>query len=162
MIDEALERAVAESRMRTMNDLRAALRDASPATLEKIAAGIVPLLFRNDYTGEPAGKGDHHGDAVAVSRSPALPSFFVRVHRGTFEADDVDALRKAVMTAQVTQAALAVIADKPMTVATREALGTIVPWLLDTDGLAHMMLNANLGVTARTLEVKNLDGTYFR
>ena len=143
-----------------MDDLREALANASPATLERIAADIAPLLFKNDYQGEAAGTGDDYGDAVAVSRSPALPPFLVRVYRGTFS--DVQGLFEAMRTAGVSQAALAVIATPPMTPITRNALGNVVPWLLDTEGLAHMMLSANIGINVRTYEVKSVDRAYFR
>jgi hypothetical protein len=44
----------------------------------------------------------------------------------------------------------------------RNALGTAVPWLVDLDGLIHLMMSANLGIGTRVYETKYVDTDYFR
>lgn len=157
-----IERLVAEERARAMKELREGLHGASNALLAKLAVDLVPPLFRNDYRGELAATGGRWADAYARPRVAGLPSFLVRVHSGTFGAGDAADLREAMQGAHIAQGALAVIADHPFTVDLRGALGAQVPWLLDTDGLVHLMLNANVGVTSRVYETKCVDISYFR
>jgi hypothetical protein len=129
--------------------------------LGKLAVDLVPPLFRNEYRGEPAQSGEGWADAIAHPRVPALPSFLVRVHLGAFVLDEVESLLAAMMTAHATQAALVVIAP-PVAPDVRKALGTMVPWLVDLDGLIHLMITAKVGVGTRVCETTHIDAAYFR
>lgn len=161
MPDDLLERAVAESRVQTAAALRDALRTAPSIVLAKLALDLVPELFRNDYFGEPARFGDYWADAIAKPRSSVLPSFLVRVHHGAFVQEEVPTLVAEMMAAHASQAALVVIGPL-VAPAVRNALGASVPWLVDTDGLIHLMMGANLGVRSRYYETKYVDADYFR
>jgi len=145
-----------------MTELRAALRAADDPVLKKLAVDIVPPLFRNDYRGEDAGSGARWAHAFAKPRFNALPTFLVRVHSGPFTSDDAANLHMTMEGAAISQAALAVIADAPLPQGVRSLLGARVPWVLDTDGLANLMMNASVGVTPRVYETKVLNEGYFR
>lgn len=145
-----------------MIELRAALDAADDPVLMKLAVDIVPALFRNDYRGEAAGSGARWAHAFARPRIAALPSFLVRIHSGPFTADDAANLRMTMEGAGIPQAALAVIGHQPLPPSIRSSLGTLVPWLLDTEGLANLMVNAGIGVIARIYETKLLNPEYFR
>lgn len=161
MPDDPLERAVSESRAQATVALREALRGASVPVLGKLAVDLVPPLFRNDYRGERARSGDRWADAVAQPRVAALPAFLVRVHHGPFLLEEVEGLLAAMMTAFASQAAL-VILGPPAAPDVRRALGTNVPWLVDLDGVIHLMMAANVGVATRVYETKYVDASYFR
>ena len=161
MPDDLLERAVAESRAQTAAALRDALRNASPAVLAKLAVDLVPPLFRNDYRGQPAQSGEGWADAIAQPSVAALPFFLVRVHLGTFAPGAVEGLRAAMRTVPAAQAALVVIGP-PVASDVRDALGTAVPWIVDIDGLIHLMIGAKVGVGSRICEVTHIDAGYFR
>ncbi|MFL6246118.1 MAG: hypothetical protein ACJ74H_08845 [Thermoanaerobaculia bacterium] len=161
MPDDLLERAVAESRAQTALGLREALRNASPAVLRKLAVDLVPPLFRNEYRGEPAQSGDGWADAIAQPRIPALPSFLVRVHLGAFVLNEVESLLAAMMVVHAPQSALVIIGP-PVVPDVRNALGTVVPWLIDMDGLIHLMMTAKVGVGTRICEATHVDADYFR
>jgi hypothetical protein len=162
MPDEAIARAIEEARVQTTNALRDALRTADVAVLQKIAVDIVPELFRAGYSGEPAASGARWAHALARPRNAGLPVFLVCIHAGPFSIDDATHLRMTLEGAGIAQAALAILHAPPLDAAIRTSLGTLVPWLLDTDGLAHLMINANVGVAARVYEAKFLDAGYFR
>jgi hypothetical protein len=162
MTADPFARLVAEQRAQTVAELRAALRDAADPVLQKLAIDLVSPLFRNDYRGEAAAAGARWAHAFAKPRIAALPTFLVRVHSGPFSADDAANLQMTMQGANITQAALAVIGDGPLPPAVRALLGPAVPWLLDTDGLVNLMLNANVGVTTRIYETKCLNAAYFR
>lgn len=162
MTADPFARLVAEQRARTMAELRTALRDAADPLLQKLAVDLVPPLFRNDYRGEAAAAGARWAHAFARPRIPALPAFLVRVHSGEFSTDDAANLQMTMQGAGITQAALAVIADAPLPPAIRTLLGLAVPWLLDTEGLVNLMMNANVGITTRVYETKCLNPEYFR
>ena len=153
---------VAEQRARTVAELRAALLAAEDPLLQKLAVDLVPPLFRNDYHGEAAASGARWAHAFARPRIAALPAFLVRVHSGPFSAEDAANLHMTMQGANITQAAVAVIAEGPLPPVIRSLLGPAVPWLLDTEGLVNLMLNANVGVTTRMYETKCLNGAYFR
>ncbi len=152
----------AEMRTRTMAELRALIRGASDAVLQKLAIDLVPALFRNDYRGEAAAAGERWAQAFARPRFSALPTFLVHLHAKTFTADDAEALRAAMLKAHITQAALAVLGDGPVAPAIRVTLGNSVPWLLETDALVNLMMNANVGVTSRIYETKYVNASYFQ
>lgn len=155
-------RLAAELRAQTMKELRAALRAADDPLLKRLAVDIVPPLFRNDYRGEAAGAGARWAHAFARPRIAALPTFLVRIHSGPFTSDDAANLRMTMEGAGIAQAALAVIDEAALPPSIRSSLGTLVPWLLDTDSLANLMMNACVGVTARVYETKLLNAEYFR
>jgi hypothetical protein len=159
--DDLLERAVAESRAQTAAGLREALRNPSASVLGKLAVDLVAPLFRNEYLGQPLQAGEGWADAIARPRSGALPSFLVRVHVGVFAVDQVDGLRAAMMAVHAPQAALVVIGP-PVPTSVRNGLGTMVPWLVDLDGLIHLMMTAKVGVGSRVCEVTHVDPDYFR
>lgn len=159
---QAIARAVEEARLQTLAALREALRNADVAVLQQLAVDIVPELFRAGYSGEAAASGARWAHAVARPRMAALPTFLVRLHSGAFTSDDAANLRMTMEGAGITQAALAILTDAPLPADVRTSLGTLVPWLLDTDGLANLMLNANVGVTTRVYETKWLNAAYFR
>lgn len=161
MTADPFSRLLAEQRAETMAELRAALRDADDFILQKLAVDLVAPLFRNDYRGEPAAAGARWAHAFARPRNAALPTFLVRVHSGPFSADDAANLQMTMQGANIAQAALAVIGEGPLPPAVRSLLGTSVPWLLDTDGLVNLMMNAEVGVTTRIYETKWLDPEYF-
>lgn len=161
MPDDLIERVVAESRVQTAAALRDALRMAPSAVLAKLAVDIVPELFRNDYHGEPARHGAYWADAVARPRTTILPTFLVRVHHGAFTQEEIQTLVAEMMAAHASQAALVVIGPL-VAPAVRNALGASVPWLVDTDGLIHLMIGANIGVASRHYETKYVDADYFR
>ena len=161
MPDDLLERAVAELRAQTVTALREALRNASPAVLGKLAVDLVPPLFRNDYRGEPARSGEGWADAIAQPRMTGLPSFLVRVHLGAFPLGEVEGLLAAMMVVHAPQAALVVIGP-PVAPDVRNALGTSVPWIVDLDGLIHLMIGAKVGVGTRVCETTHIDVGYFR
>ena len=152
----------AEMRAQTMAELRALIGGASDAILQKLAVDLVPALFRNDYRGESAAAGQRWAQALARPRFSALPTFLVHLHATTFTAEDADALRSTMLKAHITQAALAVVADTPLRADIRVTLGNSVPWILDTDGLVNLMMNANVGVTSRVYETKYVNPSYFR
>jgi len=150
-------------RARTAAALGDLLRFASPALLQKLAVDLVPPLMRvAGYTGIPLGTGDRWGDALAQPRIVGLPPVLVRIHAGAWLADDTRSLAAAMQGANATQAALAVIADDPLTRELRDAVAAYVPWLLDRDGLVNLMLSANVGVAVRAYEAKYPDEVYFR
>ena len=159
--DDPLERAVADSRVQTAAGLRDALRTASVPVLAKLAVDLVAPLFRNEYRGERSRSGDGWADAIAHPRMTALPSILVRVHLGAFPLDEVEGLLAAMMTVHASQAALVMIGP-PAAPEIRNALGTAVPWLVDLDGLIHLMMSANLGIGTRLYETKYVDTDYFR
>lgn len=161
MPDDLLERAVAESRAKTAVGLRDALLHASVPVLQKLAVDLVPPLFRNDYRGERAQSGDRWADAIAQPRLAALPRFLVRMYLGPFVLDAVEGLLAAMMTAHASQAALVIIGP-PVAPDVRNALGTNVPWLVDLDGVVHLMMAANLGIGTRVYETRYVDADYFR
>jgi hypothetical protein len=160
MPEDLLAHAVSESRALTAAALRDVLRTASVPVLAKLAVDLVPQLFRDDYHGEAARTGEHWADAVAKPRTLALPPFLVRVHLGIFAAEHVDSLMAAMMAVYASQAALVVIG--PLVADVRSSLGSMVPWLVDTDGLIHLMIGANLGVSSRIYETKYVNADYFR
>jgi hypothetical protein len=161
MAEDLLERAVAESRVITAAALRDALRTASIPVLRKLALDLVAPLFHDECTGEASRSGDRWAEAVARPKMTALPSFLVRVHLGTFGQDDVEGLIAGMMATHAAQAALVVIG--PMVAPdVREALGASVPWLVDTEGLVHLMIGANVGVASRVYECKYVNTDYFR
>ena len=146
--------ALAALREKAAAEMRELLRAAPPPVLEKIAVDIVPALVRaGSYSGEPFGTGENFGEALARSRVAGLPPILVRVHRGAFGAADQESLETSMQRAGATQTAVAFIAERAVRVA---------PWVLDLDGLVHLMLNAGLGVTQRTYEVRYVDAPYFR
>ena len=158
MPHDDLERAVAESRAQTATQLREVLRNAPVSFLAKLAVDLAKPLFRDDYQGEPSQTGDVWADAIARPRVAALPTMLIRVHRGEFEIDRVGDLLDA---AQTRQAALVIIGP-PVPAAIRNALGTTVPWIVDLDGLIHLMITARLGITTRVYETTHVDAGYFR
>lgn len=162
MNTDAFDRLAAEARAEAMRELRDALRGASTEALRRLAVDLVPPLFRAGYDGELAATGDHWADAWARPRAAGLPTFLVRVHCGAFGEDDARDLQEAMRGGHVTQSALVVISDSPLRAGVRTALGSGVPWIIDTDGLVNLMINANLGVTSHVLEWKAIDHGYFR
>lgn len=162
MPEDDLERAVAESRVETTAMLHDLLRTAGASVLRRLAVDLVPPLFHNDYTGEASRSGDDWADAIARPRGTALPAFLVRVRRGPFGREDVDGLRASMMAVHAAQAALVLIGQPPLLPDVRAALGPDVPWIIDTEGLVHLMLGANVGVTSRVYETKSVDAAYFR
>jgi len=162
MAADPFETLLAETRTRTMGELRWAMRGARPAVLQKIAVGVVPALFRNDYHGEPATMGDRWADAIARPAAGALPRFLVRVHVGTFDRADADSLVAVMRVSEIVQAAVAVVSETPVSAEIRDRLVALVPWFLDADGLAHLMMSANVGVRAKVYETKYVDPAYFR
>jgi hypothetical protein len=162
MAEDPLERAAAESRVETAAVLHELLRTANLSVLRRLAVDLVPPLFHNDYAGEASRAGDDWADAVARPRAMALPAFLVRVRRGPFGHEDVDSLRAAMMAVHAVQAALVLIGQPPLPPDVRAALGTDVPWLIDTEGLVRLMLGANVGVTPRVVETKSVNAAYFR
>jgi hypothetical protein len=155
-------RLAAEQRAQTLTELCDALRAAEDPVLKKLAVDIVPALFRNDYRGEAAGAGARWAHAFAKPRFFALPTFLVRVHSGAFTPDDAANLHMTMEGAGIAQAALAIIGRGALPPETRSLLGARVPWLLDTDGLANLMMNASVGVTPRVYQTKLLNAAYFR
>jgi hypothetical protein len=158
---DPFEPLLAEARSRTMAGLRAVLLTARPAILQKVAVGIVPALFHNDYRGEAGTTGDCWADAFARPAMRALPSFLVRVHAGTFSRADADSLVAVMRVSEISQAAVAVIGE-PVPAEIRDRLVALVPWFIDADGLAHLMMSANVGVSAKVYETKYVDPAYFR
>ena len=162
MTEDPFTRLVSERRVQTMAELRQLLRNAPDPILEKLAVDLVPALFRNDYRGERGASGARWAHAFARPRFGALPTFLVRIHSGPFSADDADNLRMTMQGANIAQAAVAVIDEHPLPASLRTLLGSAVPWLLDTDGLVNLMMNANVGVALRVFEAKYVDSEYFR
>jgi hypothetical protein len=162
MPKDAIAHAVEEARVQTMTALRELLRTVDIGVLRKVAVDIVPELFRAGYTGEPGASGARWAHALARPQVAALPSFLVRIHSGLFSPEDATHLRMTMEGAGIAQAALAILHEPPLDASTRQSLGTLVPWLIDTDGLAHLMMNANVGVTRQVYEAKFVDGGYFR
>jgi hypothetical protein len=161
MTADPFARLAADQRAQTIAELRTALGAAADPILQKLAIDLVPPLFRNDYRGEAAAAGARWAHAYARPRMPALPTFLVRVHSGPFSSDDAANLRMTMEGAGIAQAALAVIGAGPLP-DVRASLGPSVPWLLDTEGLVNLMMNANVGVTTRIYETKCLNPAYFR
>jgi len=161
MSADPFETLLAEARTRTMAWLRSMLQTARPAVLQKVAVGIVPPLFHNDYRGEAGTTGDRWADAYARPAMTALPSFLVRVHAGTFDRGDADSLVAVMRVSGIAQAAVAVVGD-PVSAEIRDRLVALVPWFIDADGLAHLMMSANVGVSAKVYETKYVDPSYFR
>ena len=149
-------------RTQTITELRRALLGAGATVLQRLAVDLVPPLFRNDYRGEAASSGPHWAEALARPRVAALPTFLVRVHAGDFTSGDAAALRATMEDAGIAQAALVVITPGPLRSDIRTLLGPAVPWLLDTEGLVNLMVNASVGLTTVVLEAKSLDPAYFR
>jgi hypothetical protein len=162
MPEDAIARAIEDARLQTMTALREVLRTADITVLRKVAVDIVPELFRAGYTGEAGASGARWAHALARPRNTGLPTFLVRIHSGLFSTDDAAHLRMTMEGAGITQAAVAILHDPPLPAAIHKSLGTLVPWLLDTDGLAHLMMNANVGVAVRVYEAKFVDHGYFR
>lgn len=152
----------AEVRMQSLAELRNMIRGASDVVLRKLVVDLVPALFRNDYRGELAAAGERWAQAFARPRSGAFPSFLVHIHATAFTEDDADALRAAMLKAHIIQAALAVVGERPLRADLRAAFGNTVPWLLDADGLANLMMNANVGVTSKVYETKYVNPAYFK
>jgi hypothetical protein len=161
MPEDLLEQLVAEARVETSAALRDALRTASDDVLRKLAVDLVGPLFRDECTSEPSRSGEHWAEALARPRMTALPSFLVRVHRGDFDLDHVDGLLAGMMAVHASQAALVVIGPL-VAPAVRDALGAMVPWILDVEGLLHLMIGANVGVASRIYETKYVDAAYFQ
>jgi hypothetical protein len=161
MPDDLLERAVADSRVQTAAGLREVLGTASAPVLAKLAVHLVAPLFRGEYRGEPGRSGDRWADAIAHPRMTGLPSILVRLHLGAFPLHEVEGLLAAMMTVHASQAALVTIGP-PAAPDVRNALGNAVPWLVDLDGLVHLMMSANLGTRTRVYETKYVDADYFR
>jgi hypothetical protein len=151
--EQAIAHAIDNARLQTLTALRERLRNVPIAVLRKLAVDLVPELFRAGYSGEAGASGARWANAFARPRVTALPSFLVRIHSGPFSTDDATNLRMTMEGAGIAQAALAIITDAPI---------PHEPWLLDTDGLAHLMINANVGVTPRVYETKLVDAAYFR
>ena len=162
MTEDPFVRLVGEQRVRTMAELRQLLRNAPDPVLQKLAVDLVPALFRNDYRGEAAASGARWAHAFARPRIVALPTFLVRIHSGEFTEDDAANLRMTMQGANIAQAAVAIIGEGALPAAVRTLLGTAVPWLLDTDGLVNLMVNANVGIALRSYEAKYVDPEYFR
>jgi restriction endonuclease Mrr len=163
MAGDAIEKAIAEVRAQTLGELRTMVRGASIPTLHKLAIDLVPPLFRNGYRGESGGEpGEHYADAIAHPRLEALPTFLVRLHSGAFSRTDAEHLRATMLRMHITQAALAIIGDRPLHPDARLLLQPAVPWLLDTDGLVNLMVNANVGVSTRVYDAKYVNEAYFR
>ncbi len=162
MPEDAIAHAIEEARVQTMTALRDVLSTADITVLRKVAVDIVPELFRAGYTGEPGASGARWAHAPARPHAAGLPSFLVRIHSGPFSSDDAAHLRMTMEGAGLAQAALVILHEPPLDAAIRQSLGTLVPWLIDTEGLAHLMMNANVGVTVRAYEAKSVDGAYFR
>jgi hypothetical protein len=59
------------------------------------------------------------------------------------------------------QAALVIIGP-PVASSVREVLGTTVPWIIDLDGLIHLMMTAKVGIATRVYELAHVDADYFR
>ncbi len=159
---DPIAQAVEQSRVDTMFALRDALRAADATVLQRLAIDLVPELFHNGYRGEGGAAGPRWAHAFARPPVDGLPTFLVRIHSGDFSNDDAANLRMTMEAAGVAQAALAIVHTAPPSASIRQALGPFVPWLLDTDGLAHLMLRANVGITTRTYEAKSVDAAYFR
>lgn len=161
MPEEQMNATLGSLRDRAAAELRDLLRSASPAVLQKIAVDIVPSLVRiGSYAGEPWSSGEHYGEAVARARVAGLPAILVRVHRGAFGGADAKAIFDSLKETNASQAAIAVIADRPAGV--EQHVGTLARWIFDLDGLVNLLLNANVGVTVRTYEAKYVDASYFR
>jgi hypothetical protein len=162
MTEDQFARLVGEQRARTMAELRQRLSNAPDPVLQKLAVDLVPALFRNDYRGEAAAAGARWAHAFARPRFSALPTFLVRIHSGEFTEDDAANLRMTMQGANIAQAAVAIIGESALPAVVRSLLGTAVPWLLDTDGLVNLMVNANVGIALRVYEAKYVDTEYFR
>ncbi len=161
MPEEQMKAGVAAARDHAAAELRELLRDAHPSVLERIAIDIVPSLVKiGSYAGEPWGRGEHYAEVVARPRVDGLPTILVRVHRGPFEGADAKTLFDSLKETNASQAAIAVIGDRPEGI--EQHLGTLAKWIFDLDGLVNLLLNANVGVTARTFEAKYVDASYFR
>lgn len=159
---DPIARAIEQQRVDTMFAMREALRGASANVLQKIATDLVPELFHNGYRGEQGSAGPRWAHAFARPPVEGLPTFLVRIHSGDFSNDDASNLRMTMEAAGIAQAALAIIHTAPPSVSIRQTLGPFVPWLLDADGLANLMLRANAGITTRVYEAKSIDPAYFR
>lgn len=160
MHTEQIDAVLAAVRTQTVAQLKELLREASPALLQKVAVDIVPQLMRvASYEGQPLGTGENWAEAVARSRVAGLPSVLVRLHRGPFDAEDGMNVIASLNDAESSQVAIAFLNDRPVNVA--PFIGARSHWTLDLDGLANLMINAGVGVTARTFEAKFVDGAYF-
>lgn len=162
MTEDPFARLVGEQRVRVVTELKQLLRNAPDPVLQKLAVDLVPALFRNDYRGEAAASGARWAHAFARPRFGALPTFLVRIHSGPFSEDDAANLRMTMQGANVAQAAVAVIGEGASVAPVRTLLGSAVPWLLDTDGLVNLMVNANVGIALRVYEAKYVNTEYFR
>lgn len=161
MHEEQLHAVLTALRVQAAADMKEALRAAPPDVLQKVAVDIVPHLVRiASYQGEPFGRGENWGEAVAVPRVVGLPPILVRVHRGPFGPLDGRSVVESMQRAQSSQVAVAFVSDRAVNV--RPYIGADAQWTLDLDGLVNLMLNANVGVTLRTFEAKYLDAPYFR
>jgi hypothetical protein len=161
MAEDIVERAVAESRVITAAALRDVLRTVSAPVLQKLALDLVRPLFRDECIGEPSRSSERWAEAIARPRMTALPSFLVHVHHGSFTESDVEGLVAGMMATHAAQAALVVIGPI-VAPEVREALGAMVPWLVDTEGLVHLMMSGNVGVGSRVYEAKWVNTDYFR
>ena len=161
MAEDVLERAVAESRVITAAALRVALRTASLPVLRKLAVDLVGPLFHGECRGEASRSGERWAEALARPHMTSLPSYLVHLHLGAFREDDIEGLIAGMMSVHAAQAALVVIGPV-VAPDVREALGAMVPWLLDTEGLVHLMIAANVAVASRIYETKFMDADYFR
>ncbi|HEX6095752.1 MAG TPA: hypothetical protein VF432_05450 [Thermoanaerobaculia bacterium] len=161
MNEEQLIAMIAALRDKAAAEMRELLRTASPPVLQKIAVDIVPALLRiASYAGEPFDRGENFGEAVARSRVAGLPAILVRVHRGPFGPADGNAIAASMRVADVSQVAVAFIADRAVNVA--PYIGAEAQWVLDLDGLINLMLASGLGVTQRTYDAKYVDAPYFQ
>ena len=76
----------------------------------------------------------------------------MHLHRGPFGADDGLNVIASLNDVDASQVAIAFITDRPVNVA--PFIGARSHWTLDLDGLVNLMINAGVGVTARTFEAK--------
>ena len=161
MQTEQIEAVLAVVRTQTAAQMKELLRDAPIAVLQKVAVDIVPQLMRvASYEGSPVGTGANWAEAVARSRVAGLPSVLVHMHRGPFDAEDGLNVIASLNDVDASQVAIAFLTDRPVNVA--PFIGARSHWTLDLDGLVNLMINAGVGVTARTFEAKLVDGAYFQ
>lgn len=159
MPDDPLERAVADSRAQTALQLREVLRNAPVSLLAKLAVDLAKPLFRDEYHGELLQTGDVWADAHARPRIRALPLMLIRVYRGEFGSQQIHDLLEA---AGGKQAALVIIGPIIIPPELRSVLSVQVPWIIDLDGLIHLMMSAKVGIATRVYETTHVDADYFR
>lgn len=161
MQTEQIEAVLAAVRTQTAAQLKELLREAPPAVLQKVAVDIVPQLMRvASYEGSPVGTGANWAEAVARSRVAGLPPVLVRLHRGTFDAEDGLNVIASLNDVDASQVAIAFLNDRPVNVA--PYIGARSHWTLDLDGLVNLMINAGVGVEVRTFEAQFVEAGYFR